>query len=110
MSADIKTSRHELWGENLKYEEATHTAVIGYRTQRWSANLIMINPFVKHYSQKQEDLSSFAPNRRLAYSDDVSRTLMLNVSINLNFGKQHKQTDKRINNDDTDAGILRGTK
>ena len=110
ISADVKTSRHDLWGENLKYEEATHTAVIGYRTQRWSMNLIMINPFVKHYNQKQEDLSRLAPNRRLAYSDDVSRTLMLNVSLNLNFGKQHKQTDKRINNDDTDAGILKGTK
>ena len=110
ISADVKTSRHDLWGENLKYEEATHTAVVGYRTQRWSMNLIMINPFVKHYNQKQEDLSRLAPNRRLAYSDDVSRTLMLNVSLNLNFGKQHKQTDKRINNDDTDAGILKGTK
>lgn len=110
LSAEIKTSRHELWGENLKYEEATHTAIIGYRTQRWSVNLMMINPFVKHYNQKQEDLSNLAPNYRIAYSDDVSRTLMLNASINLNFGKQHRNTDKRINNYDTDAGILKGTK
>ncbi len=110
LSAEMKTSRHELWGETLTCQEATHTAVIGYRTAHWSLNLLMLNPFVKHYQQKQENLSLLAPNHRIAYSDDISRTLMLNFSLNLNFGKRHRTADKRINNDDTDAGILSGTK
>lgn len=107
---EMKTSRHTLWGEKLTYGEATHMAIVGYNKEHWSVRLMMINPFVKHYTQEQRDLSAAGPCRQLAYSNNVSRTLMLNVSLNLSFGKQHRNADKRINNDDTDAGILSGTK
>lgn len=107
---EMKTSQHTLWGEKLTYGEATHMAIVGYNKEHWSVRLMMINPFVKHYTQEQRDLSAAGPCHQLAYSNNVSRTLMLNVSLNLSFGKQHRNADKRINNDDTDAGILSGTK
>jgi hypothetical protein len=107
---EMKTSQHTLWGEKLTYGEATHMAIVGYNKEHWSVRLMMINPFVKHYTQEQRDLSAAGPCRQLAYSNNVSRTLMLNVSLNLSFGKQQRNADKRINNDDTDAGILSGTK
>ena len=106
---EMKTSYHNLWGETLKYEEATHMAVVGYNKEKWSVRLIMLNPCVKHYKQEQRDLSMLGPSSQVAYSNNISRMLMLNVSLNLSFGKQQKHVDKRINNDDTDAGILSGT-
>jgi hypothetical protein len=35
---------------------------------------------------------------------------MVNFTLNLNFGRQYKAANKRLNNDDTDAGIMSGTK
>ena len=35
---------------------------------------------------------------------------MLNFSFNLDFGKHYNDGGKRINNSDTDTGILSGTK
>jgi len=55
-------------------------------------------------------LSSLAPNRQLAYSTQLSQIVMLNVSFNFGFGKQNNSGRKKINNSDTDSGILSGTK
>jgi hypothetical protein len=35
---------------------------------------------------------------------------MLNASFNLSFGKQKQAVGKRIHNDDSDTGILSGSK
>lgn len=109
-SAEMKTSRHTLWGETIEQGEATHTLMAGYRTQRWSLNLLLLNPFVRHYEQRHENLSALAPYTQLAFTDDIRRTLMVNVSVNLSYGKQHRHADKRINNDDSDAGLLKGSR
>ena len=55
-------------------------------------------------------MSRLAPNKQRAFSKDFTRMLMLNVSFNLDFGKQKKTASRRIYNDDTDTGILSGSK
>ena len=68
------------------------------------------NPFTDDYHQGIENVSKLAPNKQLAFSKDFTRMVMLNVSFNLSFGKQKQMARKRIENSDTDAGILSGTK
>jgi hypothetical protein len=55
-------------------------------------------------------VEKLAPNKQLGFSKDFTRMVMLNVSFNLSFGKQKQMARKRIENSDTDAGILSGTK
>ena len=109
-SAEVKTSRHELWGETLKYEEATHMLSIGHRRERWSVNLVILNPFTKRYEQRQEKLSRQATSLQSAFSNDFRGKLMLNFSYNISFGKLHRNDNRHINNSDTDAGLLSGQK
>ena len=71
---------------------------------------MILNPFTKRYEQGVDNLSALAPNRQLAHSTQLSQIVMLNVSFNLVFGKQHNSGRKKINNNDTDSGILSGTK
>ena len=71
---------------------------------------MMLNPFsIKGYSTGTKNLSDVAPNTRSAVMEDFKQVLMLNISMNLDFGSKHVEAGKRINNEDTDNGILSGS-
>ena len=108
--AEMSTSQHDLWGETLNRGEALHSIAIGYNHDKFSIQGMILNPFTKRYEQGVENLSELAPNKQLAYSTQLSQIVMLNLSFNLNFGKQNRSGGKRINNSDNDSGILSGTK
>ena len=110
MMIDMNTSYHTLWGETLHKEEKLHSIAIGYNTEKWGVQMMLMNPFTKRYEQSVENRSRLAPYSQVAYSDDFKRMVMVNVSFNLDFGKQRNAVGKRINNSDTDTGILSGNK
>ena len=62
------------------------------------------------YHQGVENVSKLAPNKQLAFSLRLLSDVMQNVSFNLNFGKQKSEAKQRIQNSDTDTGILSGSK
>ena len=108
--AEMNTSFHDLWAETLSRGEALHSIAIGYNHDKFSIQGMIMNPFTKRYEQSVDNLSALAPNKQLAYSTQLSRIVMLNVSFNLGFGKQYNNSRKRINNSDNESGILSGTK
>ena len=110
LMVDVFTSYHELWGETLNRGESIHSVVVGYNVGKWVLQAMVMNPFTDDYHQGVENVSRFAPNKQRAFSKDFTRMLMLNVSFNLDFGKQKKTAHQRIYNDDTDTGILSGSK
>ena len=110
LMAEMNTSNHTLWGETLTKEEKLHTIMAGYNTEKWSIAAGVLNPFTKKYEQEIENLSGQAPYRQLAYSRNLSPMFMVNVSFNLDFGKKRNSGNRRINNKDTETGILSGNK
>lgn len=110
MMIEMNTSYHTLWGETLQKEEKLHSIAVGYNTEKWGVQMMLMNPFTKRYEQSVENRSRLAPYSQVAYSDDFKRMVMVNVSVNLDFGKQRNAVGKRINNSDTDTGILSGNK
>ena len=108
--AEMNTSFHDLWAETLSRGEALHSIAVGYNHEKFSIQGMILNPFTKRYEQSVDNLSALAPNKQLAYSTQLSRIVMLNVSFNLGFGKQYNNSRKRINNSDNESGILSGTK
>ena len=110
MMIDMNTSYHNLWGETLEKGEKLHSIAVGYNTHKWGIQMMLMNPFTKRYSIEAENLSRLAPYSQLAYSDDFKRMIMINFSFNLDFGKLLDIGGKRINNSDTDTGILSGSK
>lgn len=110
MMIDMNTSYHELWGETVTKGERLHSIAVGYNTEEWGVQAMLMNPFTKRYEQGVDNLSRLAPYKQIAYSDDFKRMVMINVSFNLDFGKQRGISGKRINNSDTDTGILSGSK
>ena len=110
LMADMSTSNHELWGETINKGESIHTVVLGYNKGKWAIQAMMMNPFTDDYHQGTENVSKLAPNKQLAFSKNLTRMFLLNASFNLNFGKQKQSARKRIDNSDTDTGILSGSK
>ena len=108
--AELNTSHHDLWGETLSKGEKLHSIAVGYNHEKFSIQGLVLNPFTKRYEQSVENLSSLAPNNQHAYSTQLGQIFILNLSFNLDFGKQRHSGGKRINNSDTDSGILSGTK
>ena len=108
--AEMNTSFHDLWAETLSRGEALHSIAVGYNHEKFSIQGMILNPFTKRYEQSVDNRSELAPNKQLAYSTQLSRIVMLNVSFNLGFGKQYNNSRKRINNSDNESGILSGTK
>ena len=73
---------------------------------------MMMNTFsIKGYSTETKDLSALAPNTMHAEMKDFHQTLILNFHCNLDFGKSSPaEALRRLNNEDSDNGILSGTK
>ena len=109
--ADVTTRYNNLWGETLEYGEFYHTISVGYNAEKWGFRVMVMNPFsVKGYSIDVKDFSALAPNTQHAEMKDFHQTLILNFHCNLDFGTRRGENGKRINNEDTDNGILRGGK
>lgn len=108
---EVTTRSNNLWGETLEYGEFYHHIGLGYNADKWGFRAMLMNPFsVKGYSIETKDLSALAPNTQHAEMRDFRQMLILNFHCNLDFGTQHRENGKHINNEDKENGILSGTK
>ena len=108
---EVTTRYNNLWGETLEYGEFYHQIGVGYNADKWGFRAMLMNPFsVKGYSIETKDLSALAPSGRVAVMSEYRQVLLLNFHVNLDFGIQHRESGKRINNEDKETGILSGTK
>lgn len=109
--ADVVTAQHNLWGETLTLGELTHDIGINYNSERFGFGFMMVNPFSPHGSRTvTKDLSALAPTANTAVMQNYRQVLMLNFNVNLDFGTKHREGWQRLNNEDTESGILSGTK
>lgn len=110
--ADVVTAQHNLWGETLTLGELTHDIGINYNSEHFGFGFMMVNPFSPHGSTTvTKDLSSLAPTANTAVMQNYRQVLMLNFNVNLDFGSRASTRGyQRINNEDTESGILSGTK
>ena len=110
--ADVVTAQHNLWGETLTIGELTHDIGINYNSEHFGFGIMMVNPFSPHGSTTvTKDLSSLAPTANTAVMQNYRQVLMLNFNVNLDFGSRASTRGyQRINNEDTESGILSGAK
>ncbi|WP_029906277.1 carboxypeptidase-like regulatory domain-containing protein [Prevotella sp. 10(H)] len=110
LGGEVFTRWNYFWGETLEIGERVHVVMATYNTGKWNVGVMMINPFTKNYSMGSKNYSSLTPNVSEVYSKNLKQVVVLNFGLNLNFGRQYKAADKRLNNDDSDAGIMSGAK
>ncbi|WP_245871980.1 TonB-dependent receptor [Dysgonomonas massiliensis] len=100
---------NQLSGETVYRGERGHSLGLGYNANKWSLSLWTFNPFEKEYFQESRNRSQLTPKYSKVSSGDLGsgKLFVLNFSLNLDFGRKFKSADKRLNNDDSDAGIMK---
>lgn len=98
------------YGEGLENGERLHMAGIGYNKPKWSVMLGAFNPFGGHYKRNNENRSELNPVKSRISTESLTRMYTIKVTFNLDFGRKFSGGDKRINNSDTDSGIMSGAK
>lgn len=108
--AEANTRWNGFWGETQNIGERAHLIMVGYRADKWSLSLGALEPFSNNYRQGSRNRSALVPTQSNVHTDKLNKIVMVNFTLNLNFGRQYKAANKRLNNDDTDSGIMSGTK
>jgi len=108
--AEFTTASNNLWGETLRIGERNHQFSIRYNKPKWSAAVCIYNPFEKEYRQKVENFSAIAPYTQTLYSKNLTKVILLKFSFNLDFGKSRGNARQRMSNEDTNTGIMSGSR
>lgn len=96
-------------GESFSGGERGHIIEFAYNTKKWSLGLMTFNLFEKKYYIESENWSALTPKYMRISTDDIGGGgfVILNFTLKLDFGRIFKSADKRLNNDDSDAGIMK---
>lgn len=98
-----------VYGDLQMKEKNMHTVMLGYKRPKWALQCGLLNPFLKEYWMETQDGAVCAPSVSRAHSDHPLQFLV-KLNLNLNYGRQVKKEQKQLHNEDTDAGIMQGTK
>lgn len=93
-------------GESLNGGEKMHLFMLMYNAGKFTAGAGIMMPFSDQYKREAENRGQFSPSKINMYANDFSRMVMLKFSWNFNFGRKIKGASKRLNNQDTDSGIM----
>ncbi|MDR2918052.1 MAG: carboxypeptidase-like regulatory domain-containing protein [Tannerella sp.] len=101
---DIGTRRNRLSGETISYSGQSTTAGLRYKLKGFSASA-----YYKHvigWDSGRENLNRYASANIRNYSPDSRNMLLIDFVWNFQFGKKYNGNQKKINNSDSDSGIM----
>ena len=84
--------------------------MLRYNHGKFTAGAGIMLPFSSEYKREEENRNRFASYNTQALSTSASRMLLLTFSWNFDFGRKYKGGSKKLNNTDTDTGIVKGDK
>lgn len=98
-----------MYGEQLTKSDQMYTIMAGYKRANWSIMAGVLNPFSSTYKTDNRNWSALNPVVSEIHTNN-NRSILVKLNVKLNYGKQSKGNVKRVNNMDTDSGILQGVK
>jgi hypothetical protein len=94
-------------GETMQGGENSHLFMLTYNAGRFTVGAGVMLPFSGKYERYTENRNIYTPAEMHAYANDFSRMLLLKFAWNFDFGRKDGSVNKRLNNTDTDTGIMR---
>lgn len=102
-----KNDTDSFFGETLNRGEEAQLVQVQYRLKKMNIGLRMLNPFQKDYKRKEANRNQYAGYDYEYHVDDIARMICVTFSWNLSFGRNHKSGSKRMNNSDTEDGVIK---
>ncbi|BEG99678.1 hypothetical protein BSYN_19430 [Bacteroides sedimenti] len=111
-SAFFQAQNHEndFYGETLNYGENFHIVGLMYKHKQLCIGTYMLDPFVNDYKVGGENRNALAPSKNWKYIKESSQLFVLKISYNFSFGRKYQSAQKKLNNQDTDSGVMSGSK
>jgi hypothetical protein len=103
----VNSREQSLFGETVTISEASNNIGLFYTIRNCRIGLTMLYPYSKGYSEGSETLSDIAYTKSMTYIRENAQMLLLNFAWSVDYGKKHKAGSKRINNSDSDSGIMK---
>ncbi|MEA5127862.1 MAG: TonB-dependent receptor [Proteiniphilum sp.] len=97
---------NNLWGETLYGGENTQQITVMYNQGKFVVGAGIISPFSGNYKRRTENMNTYSPYESYGYINNLSRMVMINFSCHFDFGRKAKTENKRMNNTDSDTGII----
>lgn len=98
-----------MYGEESLEEKNMNIILIGYRRPQWTIQAGVFNAFMREYWMETRNANALTPFTSRAHcSRNTYFTVKLN--FNLSYGRQTQHHERKINNEDRDAGIMKRTK
>jgi len=103
----VSTANDRFYGEKMDGGENVHLFMLMYSGGKYSIAAGIISPFYSQYKQYSESRNIYTPYEMNSYANDLARMILIRFGWNFDFGRKVKGENKRINNSDTDSGIVR---
>ena len=107
---EIQNHRNDFYGETLRYGENYHILGINYRYKQLTAGIMGLNLFSDNYKVGSENFNSSAPSKNWMYIKESSRMIAVSIAWNFSFGRKYESAEKRLHNEDNNAGTLKSGK
>lgn len=98
-----------MYGSRLMRERNMSMITAGYKTERYTLKIGVLDPFIRKYWMETRDSAPLLSSVSHAYSNRPTYFVM-QVGVNLNFGRNTIRHDIGLENSDTDNGLLKGVK
>lgn len=98
-----------MYGEESLEERNMNIVLLGYRQPHWTIQAGVFNAFVNNYWMETRNVNALTPFTSRAHCNR-NTYFTVKLSFNVSYGRQSQRRDKQINNEDRDAGIMKGTK
>lgn len=107
---EIRNHRNDFYGETLNYGENFSLLNISYRLKQINVGVMCLNPFSDNYRIGNENFSPIASSKNWKYIKESSRLFAVTFSWNFSFGRKYESAEKRLHNEDNNAGTLKSGK
>lgn len=107
---EIRNHRNDFYGETLNYGENFSLLNISYRLKQINVGVMCLNPFSDNYRIGSENFSPIASSKNWKYIKESSRLFAVTFSWNFSFGRKYESAEKRLHNEDNNAGTLKSGK
>lgn len=101
---------NRMYGEEIIEEKDMNQIMIGYKRDKWSIHLGVFNAFMHNYWMETRNLSALTPYRSKAHSGRSSSYIAVKFNISLDFGHKGRSVELPETDNNSDSGILTGTK
>ena len=102
----MNTNWNRFWGETLEGGENIQMFMAKYNFKTLSLGIGAFNPFSDNWKVQSENWNQYASSKKTSYIKESSRLFVVSVSYNFSFGRTYKAGQKRLNNSDSDSGVM----